>query len=559
MTAIDDLARHHLEERIRLDPVWATGRGYPGADDRLTDYSPAGIADRVALARRTLEALVEARVETSADGRAREAIIERLGAEIAVADAGEHLRQLRVIGSPAGAIRQCFDLMGQTTAEDWQLIGTRMAAVPAALAGVRAALEDGRAKGLVAARRQALACATQAATWAGTPSTPGYFRRLAARAPELPGLLATAEAADRSYGEYAAYLRGPYAKAASEIDGVGRDRYALAARLMTGAELDLDETYHWGWEELERVTAEMERTAAEVRPGASIEEAIAELEADPARVVVGEEALLRFLQDLMDRAVASLDGRHFDIPAPVRRVEARLAPEGGAAAMYYTGPSADFSRPGRTWYPTLGRTRFPTWVEVSTAYHEGVPGHHLQLATTVFLQDELNPLLGVVGSVSGHTEGWALYAERLMEELGFLADPGERLGMLAGERFRAARVVVDLGLHLGLPLPATAPGHPGEAWTPEVAAELLQAASGRSEEFVRSEVDRYLGWPAQAICYKVGQRVWQAVRREEERRRGDAFDLKDFHRRAFGLGMMGLDVFARQIAETGSEVDGRGQ
>src|SRR2546423_2288460 len=137
--------------------------------------------------------------------------------------------------------------------------------------------------------------------------------------------------------------------------------------------------------------------------------------------------------------MAALDGPHFDIPEPVRTVEAMIAPPGGAAAMYYTPPSEDFRRPGRTWYPTLGRTRFPLWMEVSTAYHEGVPGHHLQLAHVRWLGDRLNPFPRLMGW-TGQTEGWALYAERLMDDLGLMDKPDYRLGMLANHAFRAARV-----------------------------------------------------------------------------------------------------------------------
>src|SRR6202020_1679793 len=109
-------------------------------------------------------------------------------------------------------------------------------------------------------------------------------------------------------------------------------------------------------------------------------EAIEQLESDPELVIDGVEAFLQWNQELIDTTISALDGVHFDIAAPIRRCEAMIAPPGGAAAMYFTGPSEDFSRPGRTWYPTLGKTHFPLWREVSICYHEGVPGHHLQVA-----------------------------------------------------------------------------------------------------------------------------------------------------------------------------------
>ena len=155
----------------------------------------------------------------------------------------------------------------------------------------------------------------------------------------------------------------------------------------------------------------------------------------------------------MDSTIDDMDGTHFDIPDPVKRVEAMIAPPGGAAAMYYTGPSEDFSRPGRTWYPTLGKTRFPLWGEVSIAYHEGVPGHHLQIGQVRYLRDRFDRFQRGSG-VSGHAEGWALYAERLMDELGYFDKPEYRMGFLRAQAMRAVRVIVDIGMHLEFDIPA---------------------------------------------------------------------------------------------------------
>ena len=250
----------------------------------------------------------------------------------------------------------------------------------------------------------------------------------------------------------------------------------------------------------------------------------------------------------MDRTVAELDDVHFDIPEPVQRVEAMIAPPGGAAAMYYTPPSEDFSRPGRTWYPTLGKTRFPLWKEVSICYHEGVPGHHLQVGQVLYLADELTRFQRSLAWSSGHGEGWALYAERLMGELGYLDEPGDEMGMLAAQAMRAMRVVVDIGLHLELPVPADDEHHGGETGTPEVALPFAIQHSKMPADFMASEVDRYLGWPGQAISYKVGERVWLGARDAARRRLGHRFDLKEFHRHALDLGNMGLAQLERELA-----------
>jgi uncharacterized protein (DUF885 family) len=280
----------------------------------------------------------------------------------------------------------------------------------------------------------------------------------------------------------------------------------------------------------------------EILPGRSLTEVYDHLDAH-GEAVEGEAALLTQLQGLIDGAIDALDGTYFEIAGPIRQVEAVLAPPGSAAAAYYTTPSLDFSRPGQTWYPTLGRTRFPIWKDVSTWYHEGVPGHHLQLAGWVALGDRLTRYQRSE-FISGDGEGWALYAERLMDELGFLGAPDRRLGYLNGQLLRATRVVVDIGMHCEMPIPTGQPFHPGERWTPELGREFLLAHGGPDREFLESEWVRYLGWPGQAIAYKLGERVWLAGREAARRARGAAFDLKAWHTNALALGPLGVGDLA---------------
>jgi uncharacterized protein (DUF885 family) len=438
-----------------------------------------------------------------------------------------------------------FDLMPRDTEDDWATIATRMALVPDGLEGLRRTLLEGLDRDLPAARRQALAAADQASTWGE-----GYFARMVDAYPGEGALRSELEhgarLAGKAYTSLAAFLRDDYAPRASEADAVGADRYRLHARAFNGTDLDLEETYAWGWDELHRIEAAMADDAERIASGQGVAAAVELLECDPEKAIEGEENLRAWLQDLMDRTIDELDGVHFDIPGPVKRVEAMIAPPGGAAAMYYTGPSEDFSRPGRTWYPTLGKTRFPLWGEVSIAYHEGVPGHHLQIGQMRYLADTLSRYQRSSG-VSGHAEGWALYAERLMDELGYLEVPDHHLGMLRAQAMRAARVIVDIGMHLELGIPEDDGFAPGERWTPELGERFMVERSWFPPDFLASEVLRYLGMPGQAISYKVGERVWLDVREQVRRREGAAFDLKAFHARALDLGPLGLDQLAREL------------
>jgi uncharacterized protein (DUF885 family) len=553
MVSVAELADTYITRMAAIDPIEATAWGVPGHDDRLPDLSPAGLDERAELQRTTLAALVAAPKATEADRIAADVMAERLSSSLALHDAGDAFRSVRVLSSPQGSVRRAFDLMPLAGEGDWEVVAARLHAVPAALDGLKATLQEGLARRMVSSQRQVVACAAQCDTWGGqSDQGSSYFAGLIRPYPGGPSAAALeqgARSAARSYLEFGTWLRQQYLPGATPVDPVGRDLYTVAARYFTGSELDLEDTYRFGWSELRRIEARMSSVGERIAPGKTLAEVIDQLEADPDRVIDGVDAFQAWNQELIDSTISALDGVHFDIAAPIRRCQAMIAPPGGAAAMYYTAPSEDFSRPGRTWYPTLGKTRFPLWREVSICYHEGVPGHHLQVAQVLYRRDRLNRFQRLAAFTSGHGEGWALYAERLMGELGYLDDPAFELGMLAAQAMRAVRVIVDIGMHLELPIPSNESYHPGERWTAELALPFMIERSGFPADFVASEIDRYLGLPGQAISYKVGERVWLECRQAAKNRKGAAFDLKDFHRFALDLGDMGLDQLARELEQ----------
>ncbi len=557
MSAVYDLAAEYVERFAALHPVTATAAGITGHDYEITDYSLDGIAERADHDRAALRKLSATPAESDRDRIAAEVLREDLQTRLEQHDAGERLRDLRIIDSPVSDVRMCFDLMPRETETDWEVIASRLALVPQALSGFQDALTEGVRDGVVAAARQAAVCAQQADVWGGLEAgTSPFFLTLVAdveRAGVGSPALSTrleghAQRATEAYAALGRFLVQEYLPHAAERDAVGRERYALWARAFNGIDLDLDDTYAWGWHELHRLEQAMAQVAERILPGASLDEVVEHLEHDPTRTIEGVDEFRGWLQALLDRTVTELDGVHFDIPEPVKTVEAMISPPGGAAAMYYTGPAEDFSRPGRTWYPTLAHTSFPLWGEVSTCYHEGVPGHHLQIAQVVYLAGQLSRYQRTLAGSSGHAEGWALYAERLMGELGYLDDPAFELGMLRAQAMRAARVVVDIGLHLELAIPDDERFAPGERWTPDLAVRFMIDRSKFGDEFAISEVDRYLGWPGQAISYKVGERVFLRAREDARRRAGSSFDLKAFHARALDLGPMGLGQLERELA-----------
>ncbi|WP_394768764.1 DUF885 domain-containing protein [Lacisediminihabitans sp.] len=548
-TPIDAIAEAWVDTELDLFPEYRVYLGREGREGEYADYSPAGAERVIAEVKKTLAQIEASTPVDAVDAVTKMDLARELQLQIDKHEAGFDQRDLNVIASAPQGLREIFDLMPTDSEEDWSHMATRMRNLPAAMNGYIETLRTGIAAGNVPAIRQIREVVAQAAKQVADT---GFFFQLASGAKagesELPESLKSdlASAAKESAAAYAVlsdFLQNELAPHAPERDAVGREIYALASRDFLGAVVDLDETYEWGIEELARMTSEQEAIAREIKPGASVLEAIAFLDEDSSRKLHGTDALQKWMQETSDRAVEELSRVHFDIPAEVRRLECMIAPtqEGG---IYYTPPTDDFSRAGRMWWSVPeGVTEFDTWRELTTVYHEGVPGHHLQIGQAVYNKALLNTWRRNAGT-SGHAEGWALYAERLMEQLGYLDDPADRLGMLDGQRMRAARVVLDIGVHLEKTLPdGSGP------WTGDYAFEFLGNNVNMSPQFVRFEVNRYLGWPGQAPSYKIGQRIWEQLRDESASREGADFDIRAFHKKALDIGGVGLDTLKAALLQ----------
>lgn len=551
------VADAYVDELIALDPITGTYLGVQESSSKLPDTSPAGQEALARLQRATLAKLDEAERQPGADSdierRCGRLLRERLTAELAVHEADEGLRAVGNLSTPPHSIREIFTVTPNRTDEDWAAIAERLRAVPPAFAGYRESLSLGLERKLYAAPRPTATFVGQLTEWADTDGNGrGWFEDFVSSGPEAlrAELDEAARTATASVVELRDWMRDVYTPT---IEGapntVGRERYARWARYFNGTDLDLDEAYAYGWSEYHRLLGEMKQEAEKILPGAATPwVALAHLD-EHGKHIDGVDEVRDWLQGLMDQAIDSLDGTHFELAERVRKVESCIAPPGGAAAPYYTAPSEDFSRPGRTWLPTMGQTRFPVYDLVSTWYHEGVPGHHLQLAQWTHVAADLSRYQATVGGVSANAEGWALYAERLMDELGFLTDPEQRLGYLDAQMMRATRVIVDIGMHLELEIPADSPFHPGERWTPELAQEFFGSHSSRPADFVESELTRYLTIPGQAIGYKLGERAWLLGRERARERHGDAFDLKAWHMAALSQGSLGLDDLVDELSQ----------
>ncbi len=545
-----------VDRLAESNPIFATESGIPGYDHLLPDFSVAKQRRDQEQAVRDLQHLETLEVRGDVDRIAAMVIRERLAVQLALYEADEERRTFSVLNSPIAAIRQVFELMPLASAENAKNVARRLSNVRASLDTWRGALLITAAEHELPAARHILGVADQADTCAA-----GAFSEFAQRTAaatgvdfESSGLRAAAQDAEAAYTDFAAWMRSDLAPRASTKEACGEERYQRWSAYWSGATLDLHELYEWGYQDLRRINTRMWEIANELQPGAkSLVEVADLLDNDPARSIDGTDALLTMLKAFTARTTDELDGVHFDIDDRIRFCDARLAPEGSAAAPFYINPSEDLSRPGTTWFPTLGKTKFSWWRFASTWYHESIPGHHLQIATALLASDRQSRFHRLVGNTSGYAEGWALYAERLMDELGYFSDLGDELGYLANQALRAARIVVDVGLHLELDAPSDLGvlGDLGDCsskrWTAEMAVALLEEWAIQDHPMSVSEVDRYLGLPAQAISYKVGERIWLESREAAKKRLGDRFDLKAFHAHALVLGPLGLDDFSAEM------------
>lgn len=539
------LADRYVDQLAALQPMLATQMGVPGFDGQWGVQDPSGWQDIGALFKRTLSA-IEALPPSDRhrEQLGRRVLKDHLSGRVERIEHGHPLQDLNNIASPVQGFRETFDLMPKVSADDWELIASRLSSLHGAVDGYIESLSEGRRRGLAAARRQVEACIEQCRVNSGSGS---FFYQLSAGAhdAQVPDALQAevdsgTAAARLAYAHLANYLEDEYLPDSVEADGVGLERYRRASRHFLLTEIDHEAVYHWAWQEVAALRAQMVEVGRQIDPALGFQEIVQLLKTGADYVVSSEAEFLSQMRQCQMDALDQLDGTVFDVPVPIKQIDVQIAPPGTTLGAYYIQPSEDFSRAGSVWYAKLTDTSvYPLFDEVTTAYHEGFPGHHLQIGVQMCLGDELTRAHRLAIWYDGYGEGWALYAERLMDELGFIDRPEYRFGLLCSQLMRACRVVIDIGMHLGMIIPKDAVFHSGDIWTFDLAVEMLRDYGLMSPVGARSEVTRYLGWPAQAISYKVGEQFILDLRAQAEHEAW--FTLKEFHRRILVSGPVGLD------------------
>jgi uncharacterized protein (DUF885 family) len=463
--------------------------------------------------------------------------------------AGDHFMDLRHLGSPFHRIRSIFDVMPTETGEQWDNIANRLETIDKPFTDYRNRLAAGVARDITVARRQVDSIIDQAEKLASEDSA---FTLIVDKAGvaghHSPRIDQAVSHAREAAGAFAGWLRSHYHPHAVGDDAVGSETYQRMADRLVGLSVDADEAYAWGWEEFHRLKGRMTAVAEEILPGAGFDGVTEHLETDPKGLAHSPEELVETVERILSEAVSDLAGKHFEVPEAIRPITVQITPPGGPLGVYYLRPSEDFARPGGVWYSIGDQTEFPLYQHISTAYHEGFPGHHLQIATAMYHRDRLSRVQRNLIFYPGYSEGWAMYAEVLMGELGYLDDPRYRFGMLAKQMYRASRVLVDIGLHLQKPIATTSPIDPDGKWTFDNAVEFMRVYGFRTPAQAEAEVLRYLGWPGQAIAYKLGEREILSIREESQKAKGPEFDLKTFHATVIENGPMGLDMLRATVS-----------
>lgn len=549
LSPVFDASSTYVESLAVLDPYWATFQGVGGHEAKTPKFSPEGLGEVADLNRRTLARVSKLDTQSENDRIARDVLSNHLSVELSAYDAGDWQSDLNIIASPLQSFCDVFDLMASDTVAAWEARRDRLKALPTAIDEYRRTLTLGISNGRVVAKRQAVECARQCAVRGRRFANDLTFGRGSIPTSLLADLDQAASAAGSAYLAFGVWLSHDYRNAAREDDGVGTERYVREASKYLGMTIEPLETYFWGLEQIKEIRAHMNMMAAEVDGSLNLRQVVDLLDHDPNYAIQSPEGMIDFLQCHMNSMLETLNGTHFNIDPRARTIEQMIAPDGGAAAQCYTAPSEDWSRPGRCWYPIGDRTSFPVWGEITTANHEGVPGHHLQIAASMAASDRLSRFQRLYFS-SGHGEGWALYAERLCFELDLLGKPEFVLGWLNGQLLRAVRVVIDIGMHCGeelnIGVPFDSPVAAGMPWNANTGLAYARHYLGDGFD-MQSEINRYLGWPGQAISYKVGEREWLGARKDVKSALGPTFDLKRFHTVALDLGAMGLAQLRTEI------------
>ncbi len=548
--ALAALLDEQWEYTMRTSPEWASMLGDKRYNDQLSDFSEQAIETRLADSRDFLERFeaIDTSGFTVQEALNRDLMVHRLERGIE----GARFRPWRMPVNQMSGVHlmapQIVSMLSFTEVKDYDDLIARYRKLPTAFDQTIDHMRKGMAEGLIPPKFLLEKVVQQAAGLAEMPPAASPFAGPLAGFPEgIPPeeqerireemLAAISDDILPAYVRFAEFVRDEYAPAGREEPGMwslpeGEERYAFLVKVQTTSDLTPEEIHEIGLAEVEALEDEMRRVASSLGYD-DLESFNAALEAMPELRPQSREEILEIYRghiDAMYEKLPELFGRLPQARVEVLPVEEFRERE--AAGAQYMRPAPDGSRPGRVMVNTNDPTARKTIDMESTAYHEGVPGHHLQLTIAQELPEL--PRFRQQGGFTSYIEGWALYSERLGKEVGLFSNPYSDYGRLQDEMLRAIRLVVDTGFHF-------------KGWSRDDVVQFFRDHSAIDEITIQSETDRYIVWPGQALSYKIGQLKMLELRERAETELGEKFDVRAFHDEILGAGALPLDVLEARI------------
>ena len=535
------LAADYWEAWLGIHPTYATAIGERRFNGRLEDASPAARDAWRAQLDQFDQRLAE--VPATEDQVTRTALAEALGTDRAFLDADLDAFNVDAMDGPQVTLLNIPSIQPIETDEDARAVLERWRAMPAYLDQAGADLRRGLSEGRVGVAAICRKVVEQLDEILARPDDDWPLAEPAARRPEIRGELleiisSQIRPAFERYRSVVVDEVGPRARP-DERPGLlhlpgGTEAYRLLMRAHTSLDLDPADVHRIGLDEIARIDAEFVELGAKLLGTSGLAATLEALRTDPALHFSTADEIVGVAEASLARAEAAVGdwfGRLPNAPCEVVRMPAHE--EKHSTIAYYREPSADGSRPGQYYINTYAPETRPRYEAETLAFHESVPGHHLQLA---IMQEVTElPAFRRFNGCTAFVEGWGLYTERLSEEMGLLSGDLDRFGVLSFDAWRASRLVVDTGMHaLG--------------WTREQAIEFMTEHTALGTNNIGNEVDRYIAYAGQALAYKIGQLELLRLRAEARDRQGSRFDIRRFHDVVLAQGAPPLPVL-RQVVE----------
>ena len=531
---------------LATEPTWATYLGDPRYNDQLPRIGPADV-ERQLGELRALRAQVGAVDAAGLDdeGRVTRSILEHLiASQIQERELKFHQWNIDQMFGPQVWLLELLNYHPFRIEKDVLDLIVRFQSFPAYIDGHLANLREGLEQGRIAPRVAVTRVAGQLEALLATPPEKSPLaialeKRPAAAAPlDARVLEAIRDSVYPAYAKYLAFLKSDYGSRAREEVGVwatagGDAAYAFRVRHHTTTNLTPDQLHEIGREELRSILGEMEAIARKLGHAGDVKSFFAKLMADRANFWASREEILAHFERILDKCSAVLPKAFGLLPKTrciVKAIEEYR--EKDCVAAFYYQPPEDLSRPGIFYANTYQPQTRLKCNNAALTVHEAVPGHHLQIAISVEMKGL--PPFRRHSSFTAFVEGWALYTERLADEMGLYENDLERFGMLTYQAWRACRLVVDTGLH-------------SKKWTRQQAIDFFKSNIALGDTEIVNEVDRYIIWPGQALAYKVGQREISRLRAEAKKALGAAFDLRGFHDEVLRHGALPLTTLEETV------------